>query len=112
MAVKDQSIEDRPRGAVTVRGLAPALKARLRVRAAHNARSMEAEARAILEAALADVEADTTDLASFARQLFAQFGGIDLELPSRDPARDPPDLGAKGHKSADAASTPTKTGRR
>ncbi len=38
--------------AVTVRGLSPELKARLRVRAAHNARSMEAEARAILEAAL------------------------------------------------------------
>jgi len=39
--------------AVTVRGLAPELKARLRVRAARNARSMEAEVRAILEAALA-----------------------------------------------------------
>ena len=41
-----------PGNAVTVRGLSPELKARLRVRAAHNARSMEAEARAILEAAL------------------------------------------------------------
>ncbi len=82
-----------PAGAVTVRGLAPELKARLRIRAAHNARSMEAEARAILEAALAAPEEDVTDLASFARGLFAPLGGVKLELPPREPARDPPDLG-------------------
>ena len=57
--------------AVTVRGLAPELKAKLRVRAAHNARSMEAEARAILEAALSAPEEDPTDLAAFSRALFA-----------------------------------------
>ncbi len=83
-----------PGGAVTVRGLAPALKARLRVRAAHNARSMEAEARAILEAALADPLEETTDLATFARGLFAPLGGVELELPPREPAREPPDFGA------------------
>jgi len=82
-----------PGGAVTVRGLAPELKARLRIRAAHNARSMEAEARAILEAALTAPEDDATDLASFARGLFAPLGGVELELPPREPARDPPDLG-------------------
>jgi len=79
--------------AVTIRGLAPELKARLRVRAAHNARSMEAEARAILEAALAAPEADQTDLATFARSLFAPLGGVELELPVRAPARDPPGFG-------------------
>ena len=68
--------------AVTVRGLTPELKARLRVRAAHNARSMEAEARAILEAALSAPDDDTTDLGAFARGLFAPIGGIELELPS------------------------------
>lgn len=82
------------RGAVTVRGLAPELKARLRVRAAHHGRSMEAEARAILEAALAAPEEDPTDLATFARSLFAPLGGAELELPPREPARHPPDLGA------------------
>ena len=81
--------------AVTVRGLAPELKARLRVRAAHNARSMEAEARAILEAALSAPEEDPTDLAAFARGLFAPLGGVELELPLREPARDPPDLGVQ-----------------
>ncbi len=35
----------RTRDAITVRGLAPELKTRLHIRAAHNAHSMEAEAR-------------------------------------------------------------------
>lgn len=88
--------EAAPAGAaVTVRGLAPELKARLRIRAAHNARSMEAEARAILEAALGAPEEDTTDLAAFARTLFAPLGGVELELPPREPAREPPDLGER-----------------
>jgi plasmid stability protein len=79
-----------PSGAVTIRGLAPDLKNRLRVRAAHNDRSMEAEARAILEAAVASPEEDPTDLAAFARGLFAPLGGVELDLPAREPARDPP----------------------
>jgi plasmid stability protein len=89
-------------GAVTVRGLPPALKARLRVRAAHNARSMEAEARAILEAALSDPQEEMTDLASFARGLFAPLGGVELDLPPREPARAPPDFGALKAKARSA----------
>jgi hypothetical protein len=50
---------------------------------------MEAEARAILEAALAAPEDETTDLARF-----APLGGVDLQLPPREPAREPPDFGA------------------
>ena len=92
MPAQNTNVEFPARGAITVRGLAPELKARLRVRAAHNARSMEAEARAILEAALAAPEEEATDLASFARDLFAPLGGvIELELPTREP----PDFGAK-----------------
>lgn len=84
----------RPGGtAVTVRGLAPEMKARLRIRAAHNARSMDAEARAILEAALAAPEEDQTDLAAFARALFTPLGGMELELPERELSRDPPSFG-------------------
>ncbi len=78
--------------AVTVRGLTPELKARLRVRAAHNGRSMEAEARAILEADLSAPDDETTDLGAFARGLIAPIGGIDLELPPRGPSRKPPEL--------------------
>jgi hypothetical protein len=68
---------------------------------------MEAEARAILEAALAAPEEEATDLASFARGLFAPLGGVELELPIRGPARESPDFGAeedaspatRGHRS-------------
>lgn len=77
---------------VTVRGLSPELKSRLRIRAAHNARSMEAEARSILEQALAKPEEDPTDLATFARSLFGPLGGADLELPFRELVPEPPSL--------------------
>jgi plasmid stability protein len=102
-----QTAASPPGAAVTVRGLAPDLKARLRIRAAHNARSMEAEARAILEAALATPEADQTDLATFARSLFAPLGGVELELPVREPARDPPGFG----QAAEAEPAPTRRAR-
>lgn len=94
------AVPARAGAAVTVRGLDPELKARLRVRAAHNARSMEAEARAILEAALSAPEEDPTDLAAFARSLFVPLGGVELELPQREPAREPPDFGGQAQKRA------------
>ncbi len=92
--MSDDRLPTQSGNAVTVRGLTPQLKARLRVRAAHNGRSMEAEARAILEAALSAPDDETTDLGAFARGLIAPIGGIDLALPSRGPQRQPPDLGA------------------
>lgn len=91
--MSDDRLPTQSGNAVTVRGLTPQLKARLRVRAAHNGRSMEAEARAILEAALSAPDDETTDLGAFARGLIAPIGGIDLMLPSRSPQRQPPDLG-------------------
>jgi plasmid stability protein len=78
--------------AITVRGLTAELKARLRVRAAHNARSMEAEARAILESALSRRDEDAIDLGTYARRLVGPLGGVELELPPREPAREPPDF--------------------
>jgi plasmid stability protein len=89
----DDRLPTQSGNAVTVRGLTPELKARLRVRAAHNGRSMEAEARAILEATLSAPDDETTDLGAFARGLIAPIGGIDLALPSRGPQRQPPQLG-------------------
>ena len=80
---------------LTVRGLDDDVKAGLRRLAAAHGRSMEAEARAIIEAALRAPEEDPTDLAAFARGLFAPLGGVELELPLREPARDPPDLGVR-----------------
>ncbi len=90
--MNDVRLPARSGAAVTIRGLAPELKSKLRIRAAHNARSMEAEARAILEAALSAPDEDATDFGAFARGLFAPLGGVELKLPARGPAREPPTL--------------------
>ena len=77
---------------ITVRNLDDGLKRRLRIRAAENGRSMEQEARDILRAALDDASAATTDLGSAIRARFAPLGGVELELPPREPIRNPPSL--------------------
>ena len=95
---------------ITVRNLDEGLKRRLRIRAAENGKSMEQEVRDILRAAL-DEEAPSgrdlacasaktdgvnaevqsgRDLAASIRAKFAPFGGVELELPPRDPIRPPP----------------------
>lgn len=68
--------------AVSIRDLDDQVRERLRVRAAQHGRSMEAEIRAILTAAVAE----PTSTADFARTLLARFGalgGVDLDLPPR-----------------------------
>ncbi|MCC6662590.1 MAG: plasmid stabilization protein [Polyangiaceae bacterium] len=75
---------------MTIRNLDADTKARLRVRAAQHQRSMEEEARRILKAAL-DAEASTpTNLADAVRARFRRVGGVEIELPSREPMREPP----------------------
>ena len=105
--MNDDRLPTQSGNAVTVRGLTPQLKARLRVRAAHNGRSMEAEARAILEADLSAPDDETTDLGAFARGLIAPIGGVDLELPSRGPQRQPPALDEERMVNHDATEPPT-----
>jgi plasmid stability protein len=78
---------------LNIRQLDPALKERLRIRAAHHGRSMEAEARAILREALANPQpASGAELVVAIRRRFAPLGGVELELPPRAPAREPPHL--------------------
>lgn len=77
---------------ITVRNLDDGLKRRLRIRAAENGRSMEQEARDILRAALDDASAASTDLGSSIHARFAPLGGVELELPPREPIRNPPSL--------------------
>jgi plasmid stability protein len=73
---------------LTVRGLDDGLKARLRVRAAENGRSMEAEARAILRSTLAAEAGANARLGSRIHERFAGLGGDKLALPPRtDPPR-------------------------
>lgn len=70
---------------LTIRRLDDDTKARLRVRAARHGRSMEEEARSILREALLTTEPAGEDLASAIRRRFEAVGGVDLELPPRDP---------------------------
>jgi len=78
---------------ISVRNLDEELKARLRVRAARQGRSMEDEAREILRTALADADDASQDLAARIRRRFRGLGGVELEIPKREPMREPPELG-------------------
>ncbi|MGQ0655047.1 MAG: FitA-like ribbon-helix-helix domain-containing protein [Betaproteobacteria bacterium] len=75
---------------ITIRNLDEPTKARLRVRAAHRRRSMEDEARHILRQALAEGEAVADNLAEAIRRRFEPHGGVELDLPPREPMRSPP----------------------
>ena len=76
---------------ITIRNLDPALKERLRIRAAQHGHSMEAEARDILHTALTSpAVSPARHLYDRVRARFAPLGGVDLELPPREPVRDPP----------------------
>jgi plasmid stability protein len=74
---------------ITIRNLDDEAKRRLRLRAAEHGRSMEAEAREILGAALLATE-PKPDLAQTIRARVARVGGFDLEQPPRAPLREPP----------------------
>ena len=76
---------------ITIRNLDPAIKERLRVRAAQHGHSMEAEARRILQTALMPHGGSPTrHLYDRVRARFATLGGVNLELPPRELAREPP----------------------
>ena len=74
---------------ITVRNLEDDVKTRLRMRAARNGRSMEEEARRILRKAVGP-EATGRNLANAIRARIVPLGGVDLELPPREPVREPP----------------------
>lgn len=79
---------------MTIRNIDDQLKARLRVQAAIHGRSMEDEARDILRAALSVEPVQGKSLVEAIRARIEPLGGVELELPGREPMRDPPDLGA------------------
>jgi plasmid stability protein len=77
--------------AVSIRDLDDDVKDRLRIRAARNGRSMEAEIRAILTDAVS--EPDTSrGLFSELLDRFGEIGGIELDLPRRSNIARAPDL--------------------
>lgn len=79
---------------MTIRNLDDDVKARLRVQAAQHGRSMEEEARSLLRDALSAKPKAGVGAAWVAdiRALVEPFGGIELALPPREPAREPPDF--------------------
>jgi antitoxin FitA len=74
---------------MTIRNIDERLKMRLRVRAASHGRSMEDEARDILRAALSTETAQPSNLFDAIRARVAPVGGVELEIPPREPMPPP-----------------------
>jgi plasmid stability protein len=72
-----------------IRRLDDRTKSRLRIRAAHNGRSMEEEAREILRSTLTTVP-PAIHVGQAIHQRFAALGGFDLEPANRDGIRPAP----------------------
>jgi plasmid stability protein len=68
---------------ITIRKLPENTKRRLRIRAARNGRSMEQEARELLESGLSRPDSEPENLGEAIRRRFAPFGGVDLKIPPR-----------------------------
>jgi antitoxin FitA len=77
---------------LTIRNVDAAIKERLRVRAARNGRSMEAELRQILSDTLAPESSRELNLAEAIRRRFAPLGGVDLDPHPRVPVGEPPEF--------------------
>ena len=74
--------------ALSIRDLDDRVRELLRIRAAEHGRSMEAEIRAILTAAVSDASAEP-GLVQALRNRFGALGGVELELPARTEAPRP-----------------------
>ena len=75
---------------ITIRKLGDTVKSKLRLRAASIGPSMEEEARVILRDAVEPQPEPSKGLGTALRDLFRPFGGVDLQLPPREPMREPP----------------------
>ena len=79
---------------ITIRNLEDDIKQRLRVRAAEHGRSMEEEVRDILRRVMSDA-ATPRDLAAAIRTRVTPGARVDLDLPAREPMREPPKPGRR-----------------
>jgi plasmid stability protein len=77
---------------ITIRRLPERVKSRLRVRAARHGRSMEAEARVILQESLARQNSESRNLVESIRARFAPLGFVDLPEFPDGPVGEPPDF--------------------
>jgi plasmid stability protein len=74
---------------ITIRQLPETTKSKLRIRAAEHGRSMEQEAREILQSELSKTPHTGKDLHKAIREIFEPLGGVELQIPPRGPIRDP-----------------------
>jgi antitoxin FitA len=77
---------------MTIRDIDEKLKAKLRIQAARHGRSMEDEARDILRTALSVEPSRTKGLVETIRARIEPFGGVELEIASREAMREPIDF--------------------
>ena len=90
-------------GTLLIRNLDDSIKETIRVRAARHGRSMEAEARAILEEGVSKSEPSEPREHPYwtIRRAVERYGGIDLEPPTRESTRQPPDFMSDDYKAYD-----------
>ena len=74
---------------ITIRNLDESTKRKLKIRAAMNGRSMQQEAREILQSTLAHAVKKKANLAERIREIFGPLGGVQLERLPREAIRDP-----------------------
>ena len=81
---------------ITIDNLDERLAAGLRARAEKHGRTLEQEAILILQKEIPQQETarpeSSKSLAEEIRALFADLGGVELELPPREPMREPPKI--------------------
>lgn len=78
---------------MTIRNIDEQLKARLRIAAARHGRSMEDEARDILRIALSTQQPGSQQsIVESIRSRIQPLGGVELNLPAREPVREPLDF--------------------
>ena len=70
---------------IVIRQLDDKVKEKLRIRASSHGRSMELEAREILRAAVSAKPVKRRNLADAIRRHIDPVGGIDLDIPRREP---------------------------
>lgn len=77
---------------LTIRDLDETAKSMLHKQATQHGRSIEEEAREILRLGLQAAKPGKRDLAAEIRSYIAPLGGVNLEIPPREPMRPPPDF--------------------
>ena len=98
---------------LTIRNLDEQVKSRLRVNAAIKGVSMEEEVRQVLTRAVLTPanDANARGLATLIRERINASGaapGFDLEIPAREPARDPPSFVAPTRRNRTRSDARTK----